>query len=107
MDRIGKKSGVLICGTPKYLHARSESNLEYAALAGRVQGGLFPGSVRLVSGVACGIGKHTRTNIDAAQKHGMESEVVSRVIEESRDTYSTSTPCDFSAFRFFLKYSVA
>lgn len=42
IDRIGKNSGVLICGTPKYLHARSESNLEYVALAGSVQGGLFP-----------------------------------------------------------------
>lgn len=42
IERIGKKSGVWVCGTPKYLHARSESNLEYAALAGSVQGGLFP-----------------------------------------------------------------
>jgi isochorismate synthase EntC len=42
IERIGKNSGVLICGTPKYLHARSESNLEYVALAGSVQGGLLP-----------------------------------------------------------------
>lgn len=42
IERIGKNSGVLIGGTPKYWHARSESNLEYAALAGRVQGGLLP-----------------------------------------------------------------
>lgn len=42
IERMGKKSGVLICGTPKYLHARAVSNLEYAALAGSVQGGLFP-----------------------------------------------------------------
>lgn len=42
IERIGKNSGVWICGTPKYLHARSESNLEYVALAGSVQGGLFP-----------------------------------------------------------------
>jgi hypothetical protein len=42
IERIGKNSGVWICGTPKYLHARSESNLEYAALAGSVQGGLLP-----------------------------------------------------------------
>lgn len=42
IERIGKKSGVWICWTPKYVHARSESNLEYAALAGSVQGGLFP-----------------------------------------------------------------
>lgn len=42
IERIGKNSGVSICGTPKYLHARAESNLEYAALAGSVQGGLFP-----------------------------------------------------------------
>jgi hypothetical protein len=42
IERIGKNDGGLICGTPKYLHARSESNLEYAALAGSVHGGLFP-----------------------------------------------------------------
>lgn len=42
IERMGKKSGVLIWGTPKYLHARSESYLEYFALAGSVQGGLFP-----------------------------------------------------------------
>lgn len=42
IERIGKKSGVWMGGTPKYLHARCESNLEYAALAGSVHGGLFP-----------------------------------------------------------------
>lgn len=42
IERIGKNSGVWVCGTPKYLHARCESNLEYTALAGSVQGGLFP-----------------------------------------------------------------
>ena len=42
IERIGKKSGVLIDRTPKYLHARSESYLAYVAFAGRVHGGLFP-----------------------------------------------------------------
>jgi hypothetical protein len=42
IERIGKNAGVSIGGTPKYLQARSPSNLAYAALAGRVQGGLFP-----------------------------------------------------------------
>lgn len=42
IDRIGKKVGVVIGGTPKYLQARAESNFEYAALAERVQGGLLP-----------------------------------------------------------------
>lgn len=42
IDRIGKNAGGLMGLTPKYLHARSESNFECAALAGSVHGGLFP-----------------------------------------------------------------
>lgn len=47
IDTIGKKPGGLMRGTPKYLLARTMSNLEYAALAKSVQGGLFPVSIEL------------------------------------------------------------
>jgi hypothetical protein len=39
---MGKNSGVLIFGTPKYRLERSLSYFPYAAFAGRVHGGLLP-----------------------------------------------------------------
>lgn len=39
---MGKKAGGLSSFTPKYFSARARSNCPYAALAGRVQGGLLP-----------------------------------------------------------------
>lgn len=42
MVRGGKKSGTSIFSMPWYFFARSPSNLPYAALAGRDQGGLLP-----------------------------------------------------------------
>jgi hypothetical protein len=41
-DRMGKNSGVLMFGTPKYLLERLLSYWPYAAFAGRVHGGLLP-----------------------------------------------------------------
>lgn len=72
IERMGKKSGVVIGGTPKYLHARWPSNLPYAALAGNVHGGLFPTRVsfRLVMVLMPGV--NTRSDIHAPQEDGME-----------------------------------
>lgn len=42
MVRGGKKDGTLKSSTPKYFPARTRSNCPYAALAGRVHGGLLP-----------------------------------------------------------------
>jgi hypothetical protein len=67
IERIGKNSGVWICGTPKYLHARSESNLEYAALAGSVQGGLFP--VQNVSNLHVSVDKRTGMTFGYLSQH--------------------------------------
>jgi hypothetical protein len=73
IDRIGKNSGGLMGGTPKYLHARSESNFEYAALAARVHGGLFPGVIHVrMAGTGQGL-RRTGSDIDAAQEDGVES----------------------------------
>lgn len=47
----------------------------------------------------------TRANVDAAQKYGVESAVVRIVslMDKIRYSYSTSTPCDSSALRFFIR----
>jgi hypothetical protein len=84
IDRIGKNSGGFMGGTPKYLHARSESNFECAALAGSVHGGLFPdvSDSRQTRPDQTRPGRTgmdpselglTGSDIDAAQEDGVES----------------------------------
>lgn len=108
---MGKKSGVLIGGTPKYLHARSESNLEYVALAGRVNGGLLPGFLMLSiysrkDGSVMGRkGWGTGTNVDASQKDRVEPKIAVRSHKETEDIAKltrpprrkTLAPCDSAA----------
>lgn len=70
---MGKKSGVLREGTPKYCFALALSYLLYAAFAGSVHGGLFPvGSLGYDEG---GVRERERTaaDIDAAQKYGNDA----------------------------------
>lgn len=72
-ERMGKKSGVLISGAPKYRFARALSYVLYFALAGSVHGGLLP-EVPCQRGVFWATGKwvlvRTAADIDPAQKHG-------------------------------------
>ena len=72
---IGKKSGALSSKVPKYFSARGRSSLPYAALAGRVQGGLLPGVLLSIVVLRSLNGNYTAADINAAEEDGMESTI--------------------------------
>lgn len=76
---MGKQDGGCRASTPKYFSARGRSSLPYAALAGRVQGGLLPFSSRLDLAVRGTVPLRdvdavelTAADVDAAEEDGVE-----------------------------------